>query len=193
MKMTSMFTNGHCTWCACCLKRGDTIYRIKPDKFNEYIWQLISRACGVKNVHAIGIKKNIISFLKQKPAIIHNVLRIRWSFMVRCKDYCLDCGEFDIKFSNSGRTIRQPRRLQDEVYVTGSGEFGCDHYDHGYDNGHFHGCQNKVQPTGNLKGFVVDDDEFDEEIENSSSGEEEWESSSEEEYDSDMYYDMYYD
>jgi hypothetical protein len=103
------------------------------------------------------------------------------------KDYCLDCGEFDIKFSNSGRTIRPPRRLQDEVYVTGSGEGGCDHYDHGYDDGKFHGCESKVEMTGDLKGFVVDD--VDEEIENSSE-EEEWVYSDEEsDYDSDMSYD----
>ena len=187
MTTVSAFGVGCCTWCDCYFKRGETVYRLTADKFNDYIWQLISRACGVKNVHAIGIKKNIMSFLRQKSDI-PSTFDGPWNL----KNYCLDCGEFDIKFSNSGRTIRQPRRLQDEVYVTGSGEFGCDHYDHGYDNGHFHGCQNKVQPTGNLKGFVVDDDEFDEEIENSSSGEEEWESSSEEEYDSDMYYDMYY-
>ena len=179
---------GHCTWCDCCFERGETIYRLKYDKFDDYIWQLISRACGLKNLHAVGVKKNIMSFLKQTsdmPSTFDNM----WNL----KDYCLSCGEFDIKFSKSGRTIRKPRRLEDEVYVTGSGEFGCDHYDHGYDNGRFRGCQNEIQQTGNLKGFVVDDDEFDEEIENVSSGgeEEEWESSSEEEeeYDSDMSYD----
>ncbi len=40
---------------------------------------------------------------------------------------------------NPTRTRAAPERFQNLTFVKGSGEVGCDHYDHGYDRGKFYG------------------------------------------------------
>lgn len=40
---------------------------------------------------------------------------------------------------NPPRTRAAPERFQNLTFVKGSGECGCDHYDHGYDRGQFYG------------------------------------------------------
>ena len=40
---------------------------------------------------------------------------------------------------NPTRTRAAPERFQNLTFVKGSGEAGCDHYDHGYDRGKFYG------------------------------------------------------
>ena len=40
---------------------------------------------------------------------------------------------------NPPRTRAAPERFQNLTFVKGSGESGCDHYDHGYDRGQFYG------------------------------------------------------
>ena len=72
-----------------------------------------------------------------------------------------------------GRISRPPVRLKDEKFISGSGFSGCDHYDWDYDGDTFR----VVKPIqcGDLKNFVVNDEELSEpaELDNS---EEEWDS-----------------
>jgi len=92
-------------------------------------------------------------------------------------------------------------RLQDESFVSGSGFSGCDHYDHGYDNGLVADrkrdwwFQDKM-----LTGFLVEDDVVEEDSSPKQSKEEivesekdEWSDFSsdeeEEEFDSDRDWD----
>lgn len=40
---------------------------------------------------------------------------------------------------NPTRNRGPPKRFESLTFVKGSGEVGCDHYDHSYDRGHFYG------------------------------------------------------
>jgi len=154
------------------MQRGEKARLLETGKFDTHIRELISRICGKNNVNAVGPKLQIMTFLEQP------------SYLPRQK-FCTDCGEVDIKFSRSGRTIFAPMRLEDEIYVSGSSIGGCDHYDHGYDRGEFVDLEHETD--ANLKDFVVDDEPSDQE---KSDSEEEWnDSSSEEDSDSDRDWD----
>lgn len=122
--MTTTITNPtKCAWCNCWMHRGEKCWTLKAGKFNDHIHKLLNSICN-KHTDKIcpGLKSHMLSFIITPP---------NWKFQA----YCTDCGLFDIKFSRSGRTIKAPMRLQDESFVSGSGFSGCDHYDHGYDNG----------------------------------------------------------
>ena len=96
--------------------------------------------------------------------------------------YCIDCGIFDLKFTRSGRTIFKPLRLADETFVSGSGFFGCDRFDNGYNRGHH--IDHELEDTYNIKNFIVNDSDIDSEQENSDSEKEisDWSEESDDEY-----------
>ena len=96
--------------------------------------------------------------------------------------YCTDCGIFDLKFTRSGRTIFKPLRLADEKFVAGSGISGCDSFDNGYNDGLY--IDNELEDTYNIKNFIVNDSDIDNEQENYDSEKEisDWSEESDDEY-----------
>ena len=68
-----------------------------------------------------------------------------------------------MKSTRSGRKSRAPMRLRDANFVKGSGEWGCDHYDGGYDRGHHYDPEkwliNSNTTYSKNSGFIVSDEE----------------------------------
>ena len=172
-----------CSWCNCPMHRGEKCWNLEDNTFNIYIRKLLALICNktIGSKMGVGLKVHLLSFII-KPSMSHN------------KIYCTDCGIIDIKITRSGRTVVKPLRLQDEIYVSGSGISGCDHYDAGYAYGVFK--DHEYKSNANLRGFVVDD-QSEVEYDNSSINDvdeedtvDEWSNeSSEEEYDSDQDWD----
>ena len=144
---TTLIRSQKCSWCDCKMRRGEKCWILKSGKFDAHIKKILSVICGNRNLHCPGTKMLITSFL----------LNINKPWLQEFNTpYCTDCGIFDLKFTRSGRTIVAPMRLSDEKFVKGSGIFGCDHYDGGYDNG----CHRdrELEDLHDIKGFVVEDD-----------------------------------
>ena len=85
-------------------------------------------------------------------------MNIRSFLSYNTKNICWDCSNFNITFTKSGRTVKQPRKFQDIKFVKGSGISGCDSFDHGYDHGH-HYDNERFMPDYNLNNFIVNDDD----------------------------------
>ena len=140
-----------CTWCNCWMNRGEKCWQLRTDKFKEHIQMLVAAICNkhsTMNVD-VGVQLHLLSFI---------IPPSKWRRDYACSPYCTDCGHFDIKFTRSGRIVLPPMRLQDEIFVSGSGFSGCDHYDGGYDRGAIDGKRDWAS-NANLTGFIVDDDE----------------------------------
>ena len=107
-----------------------------------------------------------------------------------------ECSNFDIKVSRSGRVIRKPKRLENESYIKGSSIVGCDQFDRAYDGyGQDSYYDHAPHPTGNLTGFVVDDNveiedrEVEEDLEEEFSfTDEETDEETDDDYEADMEY-----
>ena len=166
----SMSYRCKCNWCGFCVKRGELICQFDNQcEFNNKIRQLISPKICEKGI-PIGIRLLIASY---------------YSNNIGPGTYCEDCADFNIKISSSGRVIRQPIRLENERFITGSGVSGCDQYDRGFDGNE----KDTVfeNNTSNLKNFVVDDEEEiilneqNDEIEEASDNVSDWSETDEEE------------
>lgn len=76
--------------------------------------------------------------------------------------------------TKSGRVSRPPVRLENETFISGSGFAGCDHYDWGYDGNTFR-IYKPIQ-GGDLRDFVVHDEEQADPVELPEESEGEWDS-----------------
>ena len=143
MTTSANTTMTRCGWCKNWIGRGVMAYHVGCDNFEEKIKEISSRIGHANNL-PIGPKLLIFSFLE------HNSKNIQ--------TYCLDCATFDVKFSKSGRIIKNPIRLSEESFVKGSGENNCDQYDRGYDDGSFYDIEK--EDCSDLNNFIVSDDEI---------------------------------
>lgn len=134
-----------CDWCGEFKKRGSIISNNKQTLFYNNVSDLISKTCVFKKL-PFDISMNIRSFLSYNT-----------------KNICWDCSNFNITFTKSGRTVKQPRKFQDIKFVKGSGISGCDSFDHVYDHGH-HYDNERFIPDRNLNNFIVNNDDDNDEF-----------------------------
>lgn len=146
-----------CMWSEKVIKRGEIAYKYNDQMvFNKKIRELISPKLSEKGI-PIGVRLLISEFYYMNAGE---------------KIICENAGDFDIKINKRGRVIRKPTRLENEEFIKGSGIYGCDNYDHSYDNGDVNSYEKNWtdKSNDNLNDFVVSDGEINEE--NSDSDEE---------------------
>jgi hypothetical protein len=139
-----------CEWCKNIEQKGACSNDNNQELFDTNIKTLISRALPSL---PIGVKLNITSYLNLKIPFV-----------------CYECSDFNIKFTKSGRVVKEPVKFSDIKFIPGSRIPGCDSFDFGYDSG-YHIDNEKYLPDCHLQQFVVDDD--DEELNSNLSDEEE--------------------
>ena len=103
------------------------------------------------------------------------------------KQFHLKC--ITLSFSTkSGRISKPPKRFEDLSFVKGSGVYGCDRFDQGYDDGNFIDYEEFSSDLKRKKDedFIVEEN-FEEEITLEDEQECDYSSSSEEEWDEDEY------
>ena len=141
-----------CIWCEKKIKRGKKVYKLVNGKFNYHLSKLITSLLYKNKVYCNGLKKYLLSFLKNKNDNEYNQI------------YCLKCGIFDLKYNSFGRIIKKPKMFYQEEFLMGSCFSGCDSYDRSYNRGIF--IDKEKHKNINLDNFIVKDDfvEYEEDI-----------------------------
>lgn len=136
-----------CTWCEHTFTRGSLMANMSHHDFLENMTKYLNECIRFDLGHNIGPQLEIIKCMKMTQPDAN------------ARHFCEDCSDFDIKVSRSGRVIRKPKRLENESYIKGSSIVGCDQFDRAFDGyGQDSYYDHAPLQTGNLTGFVVDDD-----------------------------------